>query len=291
MKISDTCISVMGPTGTGKSSFINMAAGDVPGLKSRVDTADLIKFQCICQSSQDIIFVDIPGFDDTRKSEVEILEMIAVWVKQMHEQNVKLAGILYFHRITDGKKAGVMKNLHIFQKLCGSEALRNTILTTTMWDGADRTFGEMEEMNLVQGCWKSMMIQGAKTMRYWNTKESAWDIIDNVLCRRRGQFTLDLQKELVAEGKGLLKTGAGEHVFGELQALVKWQQDTLHQLQASMKRHDDEIILNALREEYEGLRSQMEAAVEDIEALKLHRGKRLRHFFSSSRLGLSFAGV
>lgn len=184
-----------------------------------------------------------------------------------------------------------MKNLHIFQKLGGSEAMRNTILTTTMWDEADRSFGEMEERNLVQGCWNSMMGQGAKTMRYWNTEESAWDIIDNVLSRRQGQFTLDLQKELVAEGKGLLKTGAGEHVFGELQALVKWQQDSLHQLRASMRRHDDVVILNALKEEYEGLRLQMEAAVEDIEALKLHRGRRLRHFFSSSRLGFSFAGV
>lgn len=184
-----------------------------------------------------------------------------------------------------------MKNLHIFQKLGGSEAMRNTILTTTMWDEADRSFGEMEERNLVQGCWNSMMGQGAKTMRYWNTEESAWDIIDNVLSRRQGQFTLDLQKELVAEGKGLLKTGAGEHVFGELQALVKWQQDSLHQLRASMRRHDDVVILNALKEEYEGLRLQMEAAVEDIEALKLHRGRRLRHFFSSSRLGFSFTGV
>ncbi len=185
-----------------------------------------------------------------------------------------------------------MKNLHIFQKLCGSEALQNTILTTTMWDEADRTFGEMEEMNLVQGCWQSTMSQGAETMRYWNTEESACGIIDHVLSHRQGQFTLDLQKELVAEGKGLLKTGAGEYVFGELQALVKWQQDTLHQLRASMKRHDDEVILNALREEYEGLRLQMEAAVEDIEALKLHRGKRLRrHLFNSSWSGFSFAGV
>lgn len=31
---------------------------------------------------QDIIFVDTPGFDDTHKSDVEILEMIAGWLKQ-----------------------------------------------------------------------------------------------------------------------------------------------------------------------------------------------------------------
>ncbi|KAJ8689300.1 hypothetical protein PTI98_013336 [Pleurotus ostreatus] len=280
LREEDIVIAVMGPTGTGKSSFINMAAGNAPGLKSCVDNVEPLKLQCICKSPQDIIFVDIPGFDDICKSETEILQMIAVWVKQMYEQNVKLAGILYFHRITDSKKAGVMKNLQIFQKLCGSEALRNTILTTTMWDEADRTFGEREERNLVQGCWKSMMSQGAKTMRYWNTEESAWDIIDHVLSRRQRQCTLDLQKELVAEGKGLLKTGAGEHVFGELQALVKWQRDSLHQLRASMGQHDDEVILNALKEEYDELRRQKEAAMKDIEALKLHRGKRLLHLLA-----------
>lgn len=160
-----------------------------------------------------------------------------------------------------------------------------------MWDEADGTFGKMEERNLEQGCWKSMMSQGAKTMRYWNTEESAWDIVDSLLSRRQGHFTLDLQKELVAEGKGLLKTGVGEQVFGELQALVKWQHDTLNQLRVSMKRHDNEVILNVLKEDYEGLRLQMEAVGEDIEALKLHKGKRLRHFFSSSRLGFSFVGA
>ena len=31
----------------------------------------------------DIVFVDTPGFDDTNKSDMEILEMLANWLRKM----------------------------------------------------------------------------------------------------------------------------------------------------------------------------------------------------------------
>ena len=50
-----------------------------------------------------------------------------------------LSGILYLHRITDNRMAGTpLKNLQVFQKLCGRDALGKVYLTTTMWDEAER---------------------------------------------------------------------------------------------------------------------------------------------------------
>ena len=91
----------------------------------------------------DIILVDTPGFDDTQKTDTEILTMICrlanrnvsiqvipSWKTLIHiiyyryKRDIKLAGILYFHRISDNRVAGTpLKNIRMFQKLCGKKHL------------------------------------------------------------------------------------------------------------------------------------------------------------------------
>ncbi|KAL4259609.1 hypothetical protein AB1N83_006536 [Pleurotus pulmonarius] len=196
----DIIIAVMGPTGAGKSSFINMATGNKTGvgheLESYTSSIQIIKFRSL-------------------EINIEILTMVADWLKSTYERNVKLAGILYFHRISDNRMAGTpLKNLHIHNE----------------------------------------------------------------------RYAVELQEELVDMKQGLPETKAGQELYGKLQALVSRQHDTLQKIRASMKRHDDETILSALREEYEDLRKQGEVTVRDMEALKIPIGKRLRRFFTS-RLG------
>ena len=92
--------SVMGPTGAGKSTvrvfsssniwdfdrpqFIEMATGQDGqtvghGLQSR--TAVIRTVRVIHpKTGRPIVFVDTPGFDDTYKSDTEILSMIADWL-------------------------------------------------------------------------------------------------------------------------------------------------------------------------------------------------------------------
>ncbi|KAF4588334.1 hypothetical protein EYR38_010302 [Pleurotus pulmonarius] len=382
----DIVIAVMGPTGAGKSTFISYAcrkaSKDLIGHNLESCTSKVQPIR-ITTGTHNVILVDTPGFDDTNMSDTRVLGMIADWLLETYNNQVKLAGIIYMHRISDNRMAGTpLKNLKMFAQLCGTGAAERVILVTTMWGRVKQDVGAKREDELKSKFWKDMIDKKAKVARFEASFESAWAIIGRVYEPLEREAVLlqeelaDLQKklsetgagktlyntlqkqldeekrllkelydeaerqdnpalaadlknqyeqvrqqlevtfkeveslkipfgrrilqffsfkrarskELVVEGKVLLKTGAGEHVFGELQALVKGQQDTLHQLRASMKRHDDEVILNALREEYEGLRLQMEAAVQDTEALKLHRGKRLRRFFSSSRLGFSLAG-
>ncbi|KAF4582668.1 hypothetical protein EYR40_002591 [Pleurotus pulmonarius] len=285
----DIIIAVMGPTGAGKSSFINMATGNKTGvgheLESYTSSIQIIKFRSLEISMHDIIFVDTPGFDDTHKSDIEILTMVADWLKSTYERNVKLAGILYFHRISDNRMAGTpLKNLHMFEKLCGKTALKNIILTTTMWDEVEGKTGEQREEELKKHYWKSMISQGSTAMRFENTEQSAWNIIDAIVNSHNERYAVELQEELVDMKQGLPETKAGQELYGKLQALVSRQHDTLQKIRASMKRHDDETILSALREEYEDLRKQGEVTVRDMEALKIPIGKRLRRFFTS-RLG------
>lgn len=48
--------------------------------------------------------------------------MLADWLNRVYQNNVRLAGILYLHRIGDNRLGGTaMKNLRMFKKLCGDE--------------------------------------------------------------------------------------------------------------------------------------------------------------------------
>ena len=40
-----------------------------------------------------------------------------------------------------------LKNLRMFEELCGKDALKNVILTTTMWDEVDEETGLARESN------------------------------------------------------------------------------------------------------------------------------------------------
>ena len=90
----------MGPTGAGKSTvrsptsfdtsilitpqFIEMATGQDGqtvghGLQSRTAVIRTVRVTHP-ETSRPIVFVDTPGFDDTYKSDTEILSMIADWL-------------------------------------------------------------------------------------------------------------------------------------------------------------------------------------------------------------------
>ena len=70
-----------------------------------------------------------------------------------------LSGLLYFHRISDNRMAGTpLKNLRMFEELCGKNAFHSVILTTTMWDEVDGETGEERERELKEKyCWSVIL--------------------------------------------------------------------------------------------------------------------------------------
>ena len=51
----------------------------------------------------------------------------------------------------------LLKNLQMFEELCGKDALKNVILTTTMWDEVDEETGLAREEQLKNIYWKPMI--------------------------------------------------------------------------------------------------------------------------------------
>ena len=84
-----------------------------------------------------MVLVDTPGFGDTYVDDADILFDIGSWLESMydsgeshgHKGETKLAGIVYLHDISLTRMLGsTLKDLDIFQKLCGEGALKRVVL-------------------------------------------------------------------------------------------------------------------------------------------------------------------
>ena len=154
-----------------------------------------------------------------------------------YEQNVKLTGVLYFHRISDVRMGGTpVKNFKMFQKLCGESALQNVVIVTNMWGGVDRQVGEKREAELKGKdiFFKPVLEKHARMARHENTVPSAEGILRLVLNNQ--PIPLRIQVELVGEHKGMSETSAGEELNQELNSQIRKHKEDLRILEEEMQQ-------------------------------------------------------
>ncbi|KAL4080714.1 P-loop containing nucleoside triphosphate hydrolase protein [Scleroderma citrinum] len=209
----------MGPTGAGKTTFVDCAVGS-PDAGAGHDlvscTKEIRAVRCPHPDGErNIVLVDTPGFDDTFMSDTQVLRNIAEWLKATYKQKVLLSGLLYFHRILDNRVAGTpLRNLNMFKELCGKDNFKNVVLVTTMWDEVLEDVGLQREEELQNEFWKVMTRLGSTTRRFHLTKESAWEIIGAIsVSIPEERRPLLIQQEMVDEYKPLHKTSSGKTVL------------------------------------------------------------------------------
>ncbi|KAF6744043.1 hypothetical protein DFP72DRAFT_89531 [Ephemerocybe angulata] len=139
-------VAIMGDTGAGKSSFINKLLGRTAapfsdGMYSCTRGVD--EYTCGgFPNGRSVTLVDTPGFNDCaehdKKSDAEILEMVADFLKEQYEQNRKLSGVVLLHAI-NGEGPATSKNMRRFRAICGNDRLSNVVVATTRWDEACET--------------------------------------------------------------------------------------------------------------------------------------------------------
>ncbi|KAF8345737.1 P-loop containing nucleoside triphosphate hydrolase protein [Amanita rubescens] len=272
----DVVIGVMGPTGTGKSSFIQLITGDknvrighgIDSVTSEVD-----RFRYFERDGRCVTFVDTPGFDDSREgvTDTDILQKIASFLDADFKGGKKLSGIIYLHRITDPRMGGISnRNLRLFKKLCGDDALKNVVVVTTRWDeipGNDKeAMGRREDqlMKTKGMFFEPLIAAGGRFLRHDNTFGSACRIMNQLL--DNDPIALQIQVEM-HDGKKVEDTVAGAELRAEMNKLVEKQtsemKDTRKEIEKAMAEKNDK-----LRNELEAERTRLQRDKDKWEAEK-----------------------
>lgn len=228
-------ILVMGVTGSGKSYFINKLADDnvvktgddLHSCKQRhhkcsaVISTNFSLGTANCEAvpinigGSKVLLIDTPGFDDSMKTDSEILTEISRLLAAQYQVGVGLKGVIYLHRITDVRYSGAsVKTLEIFKKICGELALKNVMLVSTRWSEVDEAIGALREQQLRDDFWAYMLGEGSTMARFYGNKDSAIGIVSQLVSRQ--SIVLELQRELIDEGKTLNQTVAGVFVNDDL---------------------------------------------------------------------------
>ena len=203
-----------------------------------------------------------------------------------YEKDIKLAGIIYLHRITDSRMGGSpYRNLRMFGELCGDQALKKVVLVTTMWDKGKTypwTHNEREK-ELFENYWKTIINYGASTARFLNSADSAWNIIDPILKQHESEVVLLLQEELVDLKRALNETQAGKTLYSDLQSLLAEQRDTIRALVEQAREQSNPQLVQELEAELKRIQKDFDNTFNEITKSKIPFGKRLSLFSKKSR--------
>ncbi|KAL4729784.1 hypothetical protein ACLX1H_004212 [Fusarium chlamydosporum] len=281
---SDIFIAVMGMTGAGKSTFISHCTEEEvrisePGALESC-TQDVRVHKCTAFSPvANVYLVDTPGFDDTTRSDTDILKTIANWLTETYEQKIKLRGILYLHRISDNRMGGCAnKNLIMFKRLCGTDGVQNVTFVTTHWEKCEQAEGERRESTLqsTKEFWGFFVDKGAKVRRHENNQDSALYILEQYVpgwaTQPPGEVNLAIQTEMVDSGKDLNSTSAGQELQDTFAKEREKMQREMKERELEMReafQARDKEMLDFLREEQENQRAELRRRSREMDELKI----------------------
>jgi DNA-binding helix-hairpin-helix protein with protein kinase domain len=147
---------------------------------------------------------------------------------------MKLGGVIYLHDITQTRMLGTTRrNLDMFQKLVGKDALKCVVLATTKWSLVDAKIGTERQKQLKDQFWKRMVDAGSQIIRVGKDAASL-EVVNGILGRINVKQSdvnesLAIQDEVINMGKFIPETEAGQTL-----------QYTIKQLIEAQKRKDDE---------------------------------------------------
>ncbi|KAF7975133.1 hypothetical protein HWV62_10439 [Athelia sp. TMB] len=269
----DIAIAVMGATGSGKTTFINLLSGSelrvgrgLQSCTSVVQAAAPFTFQ-----GRRVVLFDTPGFDDTTKSDTDILKMIAAFLASTYQQGATLSGVIYVHRISDFRMGGISRrNFSMFRKLCGDDSLKNVALVTNMWSEVDPAVGAAREAELRTKdiFFKPVLDKHAQLLRHDGSLASAHAIIEQIVSNH--PLALRIQQELVDEHKDISETAAGTELNRELAEQARKHAEELRQIREEMQvaiKERDEETRQELEAEAKKLKAEMQRVQTDSQKL------------------------
>ncbi|KAK4892653.1 hypothetical protein LTR27_008929 [Elasticomyces elasticus] len=284
---SNIRIALMGVTGSGKSSFIQTASGLDVGVGHELHsfTSEVQPFE-FDYGGHHITLIDTPGFNDTSRSETEVLKSIADYLDFTYRNppHLKLTGIIYLQSVVDPRMYGSsLRNLKMFKDLVGPDPLRNVILATTRW-GQAKKIGELElaeskeqQLGSEEAFWAPMVQRGSRMARFEDTRDSALQLILSLIGQK--PIVLQIQSELVDQKKDLIDTAAGNTVNEETKRLEKKYKDEIAQIQKEMDEAlaaRDHDVQEALKKSEEDFQKKLDKVHAEQDMLRYERRNETR---------------
>ena len=102
----------------------------------------------------------------------------------------------------------------MFRKLCGTTSLSAVVLVTTYWDvvhDQELATRREDELKTNDDFWGLMIKHGSSVQRHTGDRDLAMRILET-LVHRDARITLDIQAEMVDQGKELSETSAGKMI-------------------------------------------------------------------------------
>ncbi|KAF9037459.1 hypothetical protein BJ165DRAFT_1408171 [Panaeolus papilionaceus] len=183
--------SLMGPTGAGKSAFIESLSPD-QNLEISKDSLESVTKEVVCYqvvnltygSWAEVLLMDTPGFLDTKLSESQITLKIADMLEGLQVPILNGAScIFYFQPITDiqigGSKREAVKLLRAFAETIGATDIK---VATTMWNHTS-TPKQVEDANRRFDSLKNEIFMetnrlGIKVVKFEFSSDSALQMLD-----------------------------------------------------------------------------------------------------------------
>ena len=206
--------------------------------------------------------------------------MIATYFSEIYYSEKRLDGIVYISPITDTRMSGsAVRDLDIFSKLVGDEALSNVVLVTSKWDlVVDYSkVAEDRENALRENFWNPLINMGSRFCRLGPSRLMALHVLDMLL----GQVpkALQIQRELVDDMKTLDQTEAGRLLSNEI---LKTQESFRRRLDEMKSELNDAITARdanmekSVREEQARFERQLSQAENERIALQVDFERLLR---------------
>ncbi|KAF6750826.1 hypothetical protein DFP72DRAFT_817355, partial [Ephemerocybe angulata] len=258
---------VMGPSGSGKTSFINLASDSQLPVSSglKACTTDVALSEPFVVDGQRVRLVDTPGFDDTAKSDGDVLAIIAEFLAKHSSRGRRIHSILYFHRISDVRMGAVSKkNFVMFQKMVGAHAYPNVVVVTTRWNEVNTLTAESREAELrtKTSFFQPLVEAGAPMMRYARTPDCTQRIVRQALSC--APVELSIQRQMVVERRSVAETDAGMKLQLDKMESIEKCKDELRDLVRDLEALRDVNDLDGLKE-LEGSIRDMRDKVRDLQ--------------------------
>ncbi|KAF9039748.1 hypothetical protein BJ165DRAFT_1613496 [Panaeolus papilionaceus] len=218
---------LLGPTGSGKSSFIEAVASDpslglssdkLEGFTQSVSIYRIINV--VTPLGYPIYLVDVPGFADSKISAMGIVSML----KDMMQTNPALYSfrILYHTPINNPRLPGSQRQvLQTFEALTGTKAAKKVTVVSTMWDSIwnenTRRRAEGNFSQLRNEIWKDYIARGTEIVKFHNTQESALTILETAyqFGALNEQFSIQRSTRLP-----LRESPFASHIYNDLQTRI-----------------------------------------------------------------------